>query len=202
MRRIGPFSIEGALLVVGLGVALLGGVTCTAQHYAERSARIVMLEAQVSAARHRTDSLIRLVDSVTRNVTTRMASNRKVGQRLSARLATNDSILSAYALMDGANDTTQTLIIALQRTTEVARLYRDSTDVLLGSVERLLASQSEERTAWLAERKQNTILVATQDSVISALRESGRACRILFIPCPSRVQSAGIGAGVVILLLL
>jgi len=183
-------EILGVSLVTTL--LLTFGISTCHSHNDKRE-RIAALEAQVSEARHRADSLAHIVDSVTRNVTSQIASNRKVGRRLSERLAANDSILSAYALMDGANDTTQALMIAIQRTTEVARLYRDSTEVVLASVADLISAHEPERQG-------NLKLLAAKDSVISAL--TATECRMLFLPCPSRVQSVGIGAGLVLLLLL
>ena len=122
----------------------------------------------------------------------------KLGRRLDGVLAANDSLLDVP--VDSSD--VVTLRLALQRTTEVARLFRDSTETLIAGVAVLLSAHEAERQAWLAEREANTKLVAAKDSVISALRESGQACRVLFLPCPSRVQSVGIGAGIVLLLIL
>ena len=219
MRRIGPFSVQGAILIGVVIVALIGGVRCSRPENAdlERFERMGYRAAMGSLKRRAvTDSVIRKVDSVTRIMTNRIASNRKVEARLLERLAANDSLLSAYALPTCADSSASTLpdssrnqkecrerdlFVALQRTTEVARIYQDSTQALVSTVLFSIAAQAEERQAWLAEREHNTIQVAVQDSLISALRES-KQCRILFVPCPNRVQSVGIGALGMLLLLL
>lgn len=203
MRRVGPFSLEGALIVAVSAVLLVGVTTCNAKRDGRREARLEILRENERKAvlagirsRHQADSLAAL--SIRQGAIVKQQSSRLtiLGRQLDAVLAANDSLL--------ASDSSDVLALrlALARTTEVARLYRDSTDVLLGSVERLLASQSEERRGWLAEREANAKLVASKDSLIAALRESEQACRVLFLPCPSRVQSVGIGAGIILLLLL
>jgi len=192
------------IVILGL---LAGGVRCSAYRQGGNDARLAVLEANAYKAsmagirsRAVTDSVIRTVDSVTRIMTNRIASNRKVEARLLETLAYNDSLLSAYALTDGANDTTRTLMIALQRTTEVARLFRDSTEVLLSTVLFSISAHDAERSAWLAERESNTTLLAAKDNLISALQ--ARECRVLWrIPCPTRKQSvvAGFVVGVLTL---
>jgi hypothetical protein len=204
MKRVGPFSLEGWLVFLFVGVVILGVTTCNARRDGRRAERVAHLsdnayKASLAgiAARRSTDSVISAGAVIRQRVISLSADNRRLSAQLGAVLDANDSILR---LPPDSSDVVA-LRAALQRTTEVARLYRDSADVLLGSVERMLASQSAERQAWLAEREANTKLLAAKDSVISALRESEQ-CRILFIRCPSRVQSVGIGAGIVLLLLL
>jgi hypothetical protein len=210
VRRVGPFSLEGWLVFLFVGVVILGVTTCNARRDGARSERIRQAEAvgyraakASLARRHITDSAVSASRIAERSLIASVSANRKVEARLSATLASNDSLLSAYALTAGANDTAYTLYVALQRTTEVARLFRDSTEVVLRSVADLLSAHEAERQAWMAEREANTKLLAAKDSVISALRESEQGCRILFLPCPSRVQAVLIGgAGTLALLLL
>jgi hypothetical protein len=203
VRRVGPFSLEGWLVFLFVGVVILGVTTCNARRDGRREAHLEVLRENEHKAvlagirsRHQADSAVAL--SIRQADIVKQQGRRltKMGRALDSVLAENGAILA-----DSFADV-PTLRAQLQRTTEVVRLYRDSADVLLGSVERMLASQSEEREAWMAERERNTILVATKDSVISALRESEQGCRILFARCPSRIQSVGIGAGIVLLLLL
>jgi hypothetical protein len=200
-------SLEGLGLAV-LGLALVLSVSrCNAVRDGRDAERLAAREANAYKAsmagirsRAVTDSVIRTVDSVTRIMTNRIAANRKVEARLLETLAYNDSLLSAYALTDGANDTTRTLMIALQRTTEVARLYRDSTEMLLNSVDVMVQASVREREAWLAERAKAAEAIALERQVSEHLRKQAR-CRVLGVPCPTRVQSAMVGAVGVLLLL-
>ncbi len=100
------------------------------------------------------------------------------------------------------NDTlyVERLRTALQRTTEVARLYRDSTDVLLGGIDRLLAAHEVERKAWLAERDSAALELSAERRISEHLRKQAR-CRVLGVPCLTRVQSGMVGAGSILLLL-
>jgi hypothetical protein len=158
-----------------------------------------------------TDSVTKVTDSVTRIMTNRIASNRKVEARLIERLAANDSLLSAYALNTADDDSTYALktaiegratelFVALQRTTEVARLYRDSTETLITGVAILLSAHEAERQAWLAERAKAAEAIALERQVSEHLRKQAR-CRILGASCPTRIQSAMVGAVGVLLLL-
>ena len=209
MRRVGPFSLEGALLLLSVGIVILGVTTCNARRDGRREEQVRALESgirtakrEASFARAQADSVMGIAQRAEAQIKSQVASNRKLSQRLSETLAANDSLLSAYRLNPDDSSATYTLSVALQRTTEVARLYRDSTEMLHNSVDVMIAAHVSERQAWLAERERNTILAATQDSVISALRGSKQVCRIVFVPCPSRVQSVAIGAGGMLLLLL
>jgi hypothetical protein len=208
MIRLGRWqvSIEG-LLALGLLVALsLGGIRCSAYRQGGDDARLAVLEqnahkASLAGIRSRavTDSVIRKVDSVTREVTNRIASNRKVEARLLETLAANDSLLadSSRSAIEGR---ATELFVALQRTTEVARLFRDSTEVLLTGVAILVSAHEAERSAWLAERESNTNLLAAKNNLIAALE--ARECRVLWrIPCPSRTQTfvGGVVVGVLTL---
>lgn len=187
--RLGRFQVSAeGLLALGLLVALsLGGVRCAAYRQGGDDARLATLEANAHKsslagiqARRATDSVISAGAVIRQRVISLSADNRRLSAQLGAVLDANDSILRLPP------DSTDVLLLRLQfaKTTEVARLFRDSTDVLLGSVERLLASQSEERQAWMAEREANTKLVAAKDSVIAALK--ARECRVLGMRCPSR----------------
>lgn len=208
MKRIGPFSLEGALILVGCVVLLLGVQNCHAARDGFRRARIAQLEAQGYAAaraslqrRRTTDSLTRLAQDAEQRVRAHASANRTLAARLSATLAANDSLLGDSLTLAPAAFT-DSVVAALVRTTEVARLYRDSTTVLLGSIDTHLAAVAVERQGWLAERDANARELAAKDSLIAALRESEQGCRVFFVPCPNRVQSVAIGAGSILLLLL
>lgn len=192
MIRLGRFqvSVEG-LLALGLLVALtLGGVRCAAYRQGGDDARLAQLEANAHKVAKAGLVTRRTVDSVTRKMTNRIAANRKVEVRLSARLAANDSLLADSAFIDNPDIEKLSIIrAALAQTTEVARVYRDSTNVLLASIPVLIAAHD-------AEREANTKLVAAKDSVISAL--TARECRVLGMRCPSR--RTAFAAGVVLTL--
>jgi len=204
MIKLGRFhvSLEG-LLALGLLVALsLGGIRCSAYRQGVAEAKLAQdyanaHKATLAGIRSRavTDSVTKVTDSVTRRMTTQVAANRKLAARLDATLAANDSILSLPPDSVGEGVLRDQLV----RTTEVARLYRDSTEMLLGSVERLLASQSEERSAWLAERAANDATIAAQRAVIRALER--RECRVLGVRCPSR-RTVFLGGAAATLLLV
>ena len=205
MKRIGPFSIEGALILVGCVVLLLGVQNCHAARDGFRRARIAQLEAQGYAAarasiraRRTTDSLTRRTLEIERKVIVQASRLTTLGRQLDAVLAVNDSILSFPP--DSAGE--GVLRYQLAKTSEVARLYRDSTDVLLGSIDAHFAAVAIERQGWLAEREAHVKELAAKDRLIATLRVSVQACRIAFLPCPNRVQSVAIGAGSILLLLL
>jgi hypothetical protein len=205
VKRIGPFSIEGALILVGCVVLLLGVQNCHAARDGFRRARIAQLEAQGYAAarasiraRRTTDSLTRRTLEIERKVIVQASRLTTLGWQLDAVLAVNDSILSLPP--DSAGE--GVLRYQLAKTSEVARLYRDSTDVLLGSIDAHFAAVAIERQGWLAEREAHIKELAAKDRLIATLRESEQVCRIAFLPCPNRVQSVAIGAGSILLLLL
>lgn len=191
MRTPRRASLEIVAVCLATAFLLATGIQCTprdAGHIARLEAigyRAAMASLQ---RRHATDSALRTVDSVTRIMTNRIAANRRVEARLLETLAANDALLAdtSRIAIDGRE---RELFVALQRTTEVARLFRDSTDVLLTSVTDLLSAHEAEREAWLAEREQNTIQVAAQAHLITALRAANR-CSFLRIPCPTRKQAA------------
>jgi hypothetical protein len=206
--RLGRFriSLEGLGLAV-LALALVLSVTrCKAVRDGRAAERLAALEANAYKAsmagirsRAVTDSVIRTVDSVTRIMTNRIASNRKAEARLLETLAANDSLLadSSRSAIEGR---ATELFVALQRTTEVARLFRDSTEVLLSTVLFSISAHEAERQAWLAERAENAKLIAAERQVSTHLRKQAR-CRMLGASCPTRIQSAMVGAGSILLLL-
>jgi hypothetical protein len=199
-------SLEGLGLAV-LALALVLSVTrCNAVRDGRDAERLAALEsnaykASMAGIRSRavTDSVTKVTDSVTREVTNRIASNRKVEARLLETLAANDSLLadSSRSAIEGR---ATELFVALQRTTEVARLYRDSTETLITGVAILLSAQEAERQAWLAERAKAAEAIALERQVSEHLRKQAR-CRILGASCPTRVQSGMVGAGSILLLL-
>lgn len=208
MIRLGRFriSLEGLGLAV-LALALVLSVTrCNAVRDGRNAERLAALEsnaykASMAGIRSRavTDSVTKVTDSVTRIMTNRIASNRKVEARLLETLAANDSLLadSSRSAIEGR---ATELFVALQRTTEVARLFRDSTETLITGVAILLSAHEAERQAWLAERAKAAEAIALERQVSEHLRKQAR-CRILGASCPTRIQSAMVGAVGVLLLL-
>jgi hypothetical protein len=148
-------------------------------------------------ARAVTDSVTKVTESVTREMTNRIAANRQVEARLSATLAANDSLLRLPP------DSTDVLLLRLQlaRTTEVARLFRDSTQTLISTVLFSISAHEAERQAWLAERATAAEAIALERQVSEHLRKQAR-CKFLGASCPTRVQSGMVGAGIVLLLTL
>jgi len=203
--KLGRFriSLEGLGLAV-LALALVLSVTrCNAVRDGRDAERLAQLERNAYksslanlAARRTADSAMRATDLERKRLTNRIASNRKVEARLLETLAANDSLLRIS--VDSVD--VPTLRLQLQRTTEVARLFRDSTEVLLAAVLSSLSAQEAERQAWLAERAENAKLIAAERQVSEHLRKQAR-CRILGASCPTRIQSAMVGAVGVLLLL-
>ncbi len=203
--KLGRFriSLEGLGLAV-LALALVLSVQrCAGIQEGKQAERLAQLERNAYksslasiAARRTTDSVMRATDLERKRVTTLVAANRKLSAQLGAVLDANDSLLRLPP------DSTDVLLLRLQlaKTTEVARLFRDSTEVLLAAVLSSLSAQEAERQAWLAERAENAKLIAAERQVSAHLRKQAR-CRVLGVPCPSRVQSAMVGAAGVLLLL-
>ena len=203
--RVGRFriSLEGLALGVLTLALLLGAVRCSRPANGREAERLAQLESNAYksslaniAARRTADSALRKVDSVTREMTNRIASNRQVEARLSATLAANDSLLRLPP------DSTDVLLLRLQlaRTTEVARLFRDSTQTLISTVLFSISAHEVERQAWLAERAKAAEALALERQVSEHLRKQAR-CKVLGASCPTRVQSGMVGGGLVLLLI-
>jgi hypothetical protein len=207
--KLGRFriSLEGlglALLTLALFVSV---ARCDGRQEGRDAERLAQLERNAYksslaniAARRATDSVVAANRIAERSLIARVAANRKVEARLSATLAANDSLLSAHRLNPADDDSVYALKTALARTSEVALLFRDSTEVILTQVADLLSANEAERRAWLAERESNTNLVAEKDKIIEHLRKQAR-CRVFGVPCLTRVQSGMVGAGSILLLL-
>lgn len=173
MIRLGRWqvSIEG-LLALGLLVALsLGGIRLTAYRMGRDDGRLAQLEANAHKASKAGIVSRRAVDSVTRRMTTQVASVERRGARLDTILDSADVVIA-----DTAARVTD-LRAALISVTDEARVYRDSTRVLLASVTALVSAHETERAA-------SDSLVAAQRAVIRALGR--RECRILGVRCPTR----------------
>ena len=203
--RVGRFriSLEGLALGVLTLALVLGGVRCAGVRDGRDAERLAQLERNAYksslaniAARRTTDSVMRATDLERKRVTTLVAANRKLSAQLGAVLDANDSLLRLPP------DSTDVLLLRLQlaKTTEVARLFRDSTEVLLAAVLSSLSAQEAERQAWIAERAENAKLIAAERQVSEHLRKQAR-CRVLGASCPTRIQSAMVGAGSILLLL-
>jgi hypothetical protein len=201
-----PISDTGLVKAIGLVLLalalLLGAVRCSGtQNGADAQLASLQANAHKTSlagirARAVTDSVIRKVDSVTREVTNRIAANRQVEARLLETLAANDSLLRLPP------DSTDVLLLRLQlaRTTEVARLFRDSTQTLISTVLFSISAHEAERQAWLAERAKAAEAIALERQVSEHLRKQAR-CKVLGASCPTRVQSGMVGGGLVLLLI-
>ena len=205
MKRVGPFSLEGALILVCAVVVLLGVTRCNAVREGARAERVAHLEENAYksslagiAARRSTDSLARENVVAAQRLARQAANSRKIAGRLDSLLAQNDAILADTSRTTDDSREAE-LFVALQRTNEVARLFRDSTDVLLTGVEVLLSAHEAERQAWLAERAANAAESIAKDALIAALK--ARECRVLFLPCPTRKQAAALGFLVAVVIL-
>jgi hypothetical protein len=203
--KLGRFriSLEGLGLAV-LALALVLSVTrCAGIQEGKQAERLAQLERNAYksslaniAARRTTDSLARENIVAAQRLARQVANSRKIAAQLGAVLDANDSLLR---LPPDSSDVL-TLRLQLQRTTEVARLFMDSTEVLLAAVLSSLSAQEAERQAWLAERAKAAEAIALERQVSEHLRKQAR-CRILGASCPTRVQSGMVGGGLVLLLI-
>jgi hypothetical protein len=188
-------SLEGLGLAV-LALALVLSVSrCNAMRDGRDAERLAQLERNAYksslanlATRRTADSVARENIVAAQRLARSVANTRKISAQLGAVLAANDSLLSAYALNPADDDSTYKLKLQLQRTTEVARLHRDSTDVLLGSIADYTKAVEAERKAWLAERESAAQALAAERKISEHLRKQAR-CRVLGVPCVSRVNA-------------
>jgi hypothetical protein len=188
--RVGRFriSLEGLGLAV-LALALVLSVTrCNAMRDGLDAERLAQLEGNAYksslaniAARRTTDSVLRATDVERKRVVNLVAANRKLSAQLGAVLDANDSLLRLPP------DSTDVLLLRLQlaKTTEVARLFRDSTDVLITQVVTMLSAHEAERQAWLAERAMSDLTLSAERRISQHLRKQAR-CRVLGVPCVKR----------------
>jgi hypothetical protein len=202
-------SLEGLGLAV-LALALVLSVQrCAGIQEGKQAERLAQLERNAHKAtlaglrqKARVDSVMRATDAERKRVVNLVAANRNLSARLDATLAANDALLSDSSRI-AINGRERELFVALQHTTEVARLYRDSTDVLLGGIDRLLAAHETEREAWLAERAAAALELSAERRVSEHLRKQAR-CRVLGVPCVSRVNAyvGGILTGLLVVSVL
>jgi type IV secretory pathway VirJ component len=208
--KLGRFriSLEGLGLAV-LALALVLSVQrCAGIQEGKQAERLAQLErnahkASLSSIRSRavTDSVTRASDAEKRRLARVAANVRKANDSLRSALDSAEAVLAE--MPDSAvyvHPYVQRLHASLSIVTERARTLHDSTDVLLGGIDRLLAAQEAERQAWLAERAENAKLIAAERQVSEHLRKQAR-CRVLGVPCLTRVQSGMVGAGSILLLL-
>lgn len=195
-------SLEGLGLAV-LALALVLSVQrCAGIREGKQAERLAHLERNAHKAtlaglrqKARVDSVMRATDLERKRVVNLVADNRRLAARLDATLAANDSLLGADSV------DVPSLRLALARTTEVARLYRDSTDVLLGSIADFIKAHEVERKAWLAERESAALELSAERRISQHLRKQA-SCRVLGVPCLTRVQSGMVGGGIILLLTL
>lgn len=148
------------------------------------------------ARRRTTDSLSLAVNTLQANATRRVTTVRRMSHEAEAILAANDTLLS-YAGGASLDDRIAALSTRLAETTASYRTFLDSTNVLLASVDSLIATQLRERQAFHDER----LAHAAQLAAVSAERDHYRTkaeCTIGPLPCPTRKRSAlaGFLAGV------
>ena len=190
-RRI---SFEG-LAVLGVAVVLLATRCGPDPRIAELEQQVETLQAVAERAQLVTDSVTAASNAERIRVSTIAATARRVNYRLRYALDSAEAVLGEVP-----PDTSvyiQRLRASLANVTEQARQLSDSTDVLLGGIADLITAQDAERQAWLAERAATASVVAAQHRVIEQSR-----CSVLTMPCPTRVQSAIVGAGLLLLLIL
>lgn len=159
------------LLAVAMGLWLVPWrEDATADHLAANSHK-----ASLALIRQRrvTDSVTKQVEIVTRQVTNQSAALRRMGRQADSLLAANDALLSD-SLTIASPEYTDSLRSALSETTASYRAYRDSTSVLLGSIDSLLAGHLREREAWQAERHLFSRVIAGKDAEIRHLTRAKR----------------------------
>jgi hypothetical protein len=180
---------------LGVAVVLLATRCGPDPRIAELEQQVETLQAVAERAQLVTDSVTAASNAERIRVSTIAATARRVNYRLRYALDSAEAVLGEVP-----PDTSvyiQRLRASLANVTEQARQLSDSTDVLLGGIADLITAQDAERQAWLAERAATASVVAAQHRVIEQSR-----CSVLTMPCPTRVQSAIVGAGLLLLLIL
>jgi hypothetical protein len=187
-------SVEG-LAVLGVAVVLLATRCGPDPRIAELEQQVEALQAVAERAQLVTDSVTAASNAERIRVSTIAATARRVNYRLRYALDSAEAVLGEVPPETSVY--IQRLRASLANVTEQARQLSDSTDVLLGGIADLITAQDAERQAWLAERAATASVVAAQHRVIEQSR-----CSVLTMPCPTRVQSAIVGAGILLLLIL
>ncbi len=145
----------------------------------------------------------RVTDSVVGQSQAVLAANRNLRARVAALGGDlRDALDSADAVRDSANYNITLYVERLEAVAAQARVYVDSTDVLLAHLAQLDTAITRERQAWLAEREAATAKIRADSLVILDLRKRA-TCRIVGpVPCPSRRAAFLAGAIVPLILLL
>lgn len=156
------------------------------------ASKIELVEAkkQLAAAQAKTDTVVK---TVTRRVTAVASADSTLTHTLTqAQLALNDSAATIAQLR-----------VALGTTVRDASLYRAEVRTLTDSVSVLVATLAEERaTNATAEAKSLRTLNLAYQTI--AAYEKAATCKILFVTCPTRTQTAvvvglaGLVAGIAI----
>ena len=122
---------------------------------------------------------------------------RTMRSRLTERgLSVDTALASARTILEDSLATTADLRQQLSALSSLTQAYKYSADQYAVTVDSLLVKLVSERAAWEKERTYNVHTLAAKDAVIAAMK--ARECRILFLPCPSRVVSGVLGGVVVI----
>lgn len=204
--RVGRWHLAAEAVLVAAVVLLASVVQChgtrqgaadaTAARLAENTHKATLA---LLAERRTADSLTRVALAYHGRVIEQGQVLRRMSRAADALLAANDSLLS-HAADTGAVIHQTELLARLAATTTAFRTYRDSTDMLLASVDALVARHADERAAFHAERAANDAVIAAQAAEIRHW-ERRSTCRVGPIPCPTRTQTATLGFLVALLVL-
>lgn len=192
--RVGRYRIAAEVLAVAVVSAfLISGVaqcvnTATLTHtamLAENSHKASLAAIQARRAR---DSIAVLHQRAVARTDSVVRSSRTDQARLTR--AIDQSRLS----LADTNVSRDTLQARLRETVAAAERLSVAYDSTISSFVIERAAVTAEREAWLAERATWNTLVAAKDAELAAWKDAAR-CRIIGpIPCPTRWQSAGLGA--------
>lgn len=195
-RRAG-LEIAGVALVSALlASAVLR--TCAPAHEDTRAQQLAdnaYKSSRLALQRRRTaDSLTRRALEIEHTVRNQARTIGRMGRAADSLLAANDARTGTPLPLapDSAAQRASGCLEALRTTTAAFRTYRDSTDMLLASVDSLVTRHAAARAAFHAERLATDTLLAAKDAQIVHWQRRA-TCRLGPVRCPTRTQAAAFG---------
>ena len=158
------------------------------------------LRADLTLERAKADSLFRAYRDARAQVdgTTTMAQQR---ERELQRLLKTAQLRRVRRTVPPSAPPETVRVIATQALAEVDTLH-GVIDSLSGIAEQFSRDLAVERKAARVALAQADSTIAAQRSLVAALSAPEKPCRVLGVPCPTRTQSAAVGAYVTLLLVV
>lgn len=180
--------------------------SAVAQGVARSQARIAAeLAAKDSVAHHVALAAIdarRTADAELARLRARVHTVRRVGARVGEQRGDVTVALdSARVVLADTAAALATVRASLRTLTDRAEVLTVSVAAYQDAVERVLAAQDSSAAAWMRERGAARDALDAMTTSRDAWRERAQ-CRVIGLPCPSRVKSFGAGATATLLLVL